>query len=157
MGVKTTPQPPFWPFMTPGGGFMPLGGSFTPPPLLGGVVLSPQMGGVFSPKRWFYPPIRSFWEGGYHPFVVVLSPFSVMLSVNPEPQYRKTSCLTSKNTLGDGGGGLLHFHFGLGGTRGDGGSMDDIWFYTQCFASHCSLYKCYRMFDLAEDNCTSGV
>ena len=54
-----------------------------------------------------------------------------------------------KNTFGDTGGGLLHFHFGCGGTRGDGGSRNDIWFHTQCFVSHCALYMCQRMSDRA--------
>ena len=162
---KTTPKwgikPPPTAFLAifhPWGGFMPLGGDFVPS-WGGGVIPSkgwfyPCKGVGFSPPRgWFYPPIGSFWGGGVYP------PFSVILSVNLQPQYRKTSCFRSTccakgaHVWGWGRG----VHFGYRGRRGDGGSRNDIWFYTQCFASHCSLYMCYGMCDVVGDNFTSRV
>ena len=58
MGDTTTPNPPFWPFLTHGVVLCHLG-----------VVFPPQWGWVYPPP----PHLVIFWEG-YHPFGVVLSP-----------------------------------------------------------------------------------
>ena len=54
----------------------------------------PAKGWGFPPKGLVSSPIGSL-GGGYHPFVVVPPPFSVILSDYLEPQYWKTNCLRS--------------------------------------------------------------
>ena len=64
MGDKTTPNPLFWPFLTPGVVLCHLG-----------VVLSPLLQGwVYPPKGVVLSPHLVIWGGFYHPFGVVLSP-----------------------------------------------------------------------------------
>ena len=82
MWDKTTPNPPFWPFLTPG---VVLCHS--------GVVLSPLLGGL-SPQRGGFIPTLGH-GGGITLLWWFYHPFSVILSVNLEPQYRKTSCFRS--------------------------------------------------------------
>ena len=101
MGDKTTPNPFFWPILTPGVVLCHLGVGLSP--LLQGWVYPPLCrGGFIPPKGWFYPPIWSLGGGFitplgwfYPPFLVILSPYwpggggLAHLNVNQEP-----GCLT---------------------------------------------------------------
>ena len=135
---------------------MRLGGGFIPPFRGGGVIPS---------NRWFYPrkgvvfpPMGSFWRGGYHPFVVVSSPFSVIFSVNLEPQYRKTSYMLccKEKTFGDAGGACPTSISGMEvGEVMEG--QGTTYGFTLSFLLHIALCICVRMPDLAGDNFTNGV
>ena len=118
------------------------------------------------PRGWFYPPIGSFGGRGvithlwwFHP------PFSVMLSVNLEPQYRKTSCLRSiccavrRTPLGMGAGACPISISGMevGEVMEGQGTTYGFTLSVLLHIALCILYICYRMFDLAGDNFTSGV
>ena len=101
------------------GGFIPQMGWFYPP---NGVVLSHHWvmgGGAITPLGWFYPWLIPPLGGGGGGVVTHLGAEGYGPSLCqprttvPEDKLPSVYMLCCKeNTLGDGGGGLPHFHFG---------------------------------------------
>ena len=65
--------------------------------------------------------------------------------------------LCCKTTLGDGGSGLPHFHFGYGGRSGEWRVTERHIVVHSVFCLRLLFVMYYRMCDLARDDFTNGV